>query len=249
MSNILQIHKYAYFVINDSDDLGTMENCLAPYGGIEAMEDVLIDYALDKRRISDLILRCPEGSVIYTPCLARVCKSLKELYNVTQLANKRSIEVIFCDKPSMSFSSRSTTGKINLAALQWAIDLDFDIRSENNKAAASKRIDEIDRKGHFTTSSGLLRTQWGGGKGRDLSAMHLASSKARTETAILWKENSLAVKFALRKQAEGWSVTQITNELGKLYDEAPDIYCTPTGKKPLKGTVSKWLKEANGKQT
>lgn len=84
----------------------------------------------------------------------------------------------------------------------------------------------------------------------DMSAANEASCRAKTDTAIRWRETSRAVKFARRKKAEGWGVLQITEELGKLFDEndgssTVNPYATPTGCKPQKGTVSKWLREMN----
>lgn len=249
MSNISQSHKYAYFVVNDSDDLEALQNSLAPYGGVEAMDDVIVDYAMDKRRAAELIRTCGERSIIYTPYLARLGKSLKELYSIVKYANERNVEIVFCDKPTYTFSNKYPSGDIYMSMLQWAMGLDFEIRSEYNKASTAKRKGEIERVGYFTTNSGKVRTNWGSEKGRDMSAAHLASSMARIDAAVAWKENSMAVKFALRKYAEGWGVTQIADELGKLFDDAPDIYCTSTGCKPTKGTVSKWLKEAKERQS
>ena len=249
MSNIPQPHKYAYFVVNDSDDLEALQECLISYGGVEAMYDVVVDYAPDKRRIVELIRACGERSIIYTPYLARLGKSLKELYGIVQFANEKNIDIVFCDKPNVTFNPNNTNGQINFAALKWAMELDCDIRSEYNKASTAKRKDEIERIGYFTTNNGEVRKSWGNKKGYDMSAARLASSKSKVEAAEKWKENSKAVKLVLRKSAEGWGVTQIADELGKLYDDAPDIYCTSKGCKPTKGTVSKWLKEAKEKQS
>lgn len=249
MSNIPQSHKYAYFVVNDSDNLEALQNSLAPYGGVEAMDDVVVDYAMDKRRVVELLRTCGERSIIYTPYLSRLGKSLKELYSIVKYANERNVEIVFCDKPTYTFSNKYPSGDIYMSMLQWAMELDFEIRSEYHRASTAKRKDEIERVGYFTTNSGEVQTNWGNKKGYDMSAARLASSKSKIDIAEKWKENSKAVKFALRKHAEGWGVVQIADELGKLFDDAPDIYCTPKGAKPTKGTVSKWLKEAKGKQS
>lgn len=85
----------------------------------------------------------------------------------------------------------------------------------------------------------------------DMSAASEASCKAKQDTAILWREQSKAVMFVRRKRAEGWGVVQITEELGKLYDEfastesSTNPYATPNGCKPQKGTVSRWCREMN----
>lgn len=85
----------------------------------------------------------------------------------------------------------------------------------------------------------------------DLSSANEASCRAKQDAAISWREQSQAVKFARRKRHEGWGVMQITEELGKLFDENATAngginpYGTPTGCKPTKGTVSKWCREMN----
>lgn len=67
MSNFLRPNKYAFFVVNDFDDLEVLQNCRIPYGGVQTMEDMVIDYALDKRRILDLINCCRVHDIIIYP--------------------------------------------------------------------------------------------------------------------------------------------------------------------------------------
>lgn len=92
----------------------------------------------------------------------------------------------------------------------------------------------------------------GPGKGTDTTAMREASIISKQESAIKWREKSQAVKFVRRKRAEGCGILQITDELGKLfedyatsYPDMPNPYGTPKGCKPTKGTVSKWCREMN----
>lgn len=89
-------------------------------------------------------------------------------------------------------------------------------------------------------------------KGADLSAANEASAIARANRSIAWREQSQAVKFALRKRAEGWTLQRIVDEIGQLYDDnmpsdpgTPNPYGTPNGCKPVAGTISKWISEAN----
>lgn len=124
-----------------------------------------------------------------------------------------------------------------------------------------RALDERKKQGKWISKSGRECSKLGrpadridenGKEVYDVSAMVEAASLKRTDTMIKWREESKAVKFALRKRAEGWGVTQITEELGQLYDdnipkdsEAVNPYATPNGCKPQKGTISKWLREAN----
>lgn len=79
-----------------------------------------------------------------------------------------------------------------------------------------------------------------------------AAVQALIDNSIQWREKSEAVAFARRKRAERWTMQQIVDELGGLFDDyaqrhpdTPNIYATPNGCKPMRGTVSKWLRESN----
>lgn len=111
--------------------------------------------------------------------------------------------------------------------------------------------------GRLNTKRGLEEARkrgkrLGNAKGVDLTAAHKASAIARADRAIQWRESSQAVKFALRKRAEGWTLQRIVDEIGQLYDDNlpsdPSVknpYGTPKGLKPSCGTISCWLSGAN----
>ena len=116
-----------------------------------------------------------------------------------------------------------------------------------------KALDErkkLAQKGEtWISQSGKLCTKLGNPKGYNMAAANAASVVAKQDEMIRWRKNSQAVKFALRKQAEGLTVTQIAEELGYLYDENVhsefNPYATPKGCKPSKGSVSRWLRDSN----
>lgn len=241
--------KYAYFVINDSDDLEELQNCLAPFGGVEAMNDVIIDYALDKRRIIDLIKYCNEHDIIYTPYLARLGKSLKELYSIVSFANQRYVSFIFCDKPQISFNVNNPVGSIYIANLQWAVELTNEIRSHNIRSSLSSISEKIKHEGSYIAhSTGTRLTHFGNEKGCDMTAAIKVSVRKRKDSAIIWRKNSKAYKRALDKAMQGWTLTQIVKDISDLYDIDPNNYCTPKGCKPTQGTISRWLSEAKNKE-
>ncbi len=124
----------------------------------------------------------------------------------------------------------------------------------NTKKALDERRKQLNKSGYWISKSGRVCTHFGrpatridknGKEIYDMSEAVNASAKSRAEAKITWREQSKAVQRALRKYAEGWTITQIAADLGELFDENPDDYCTSTGCKPSKGTVSKWLREAN----
>lgn len=109
--------------------------------------------------------------------------------------------------------------------------------------------------GQINTKRGLAEARKRGvrlGREKGFVGDNSAAIMAKVNRMIQWREQSQAVKFALRKRAEGWTLQQIVDEIGQLYDDnmPADVtktnpYATPTGCKPSKGTVSKWLREAN----
>lgn len=160
--------------------------------------------------------------------------------------------LMFCDLPTTDrtvltivfaiWERQATQGRINTkVALEERKKLIAQGQSWRSKSGREcsrlgRPADRIDKNG---------KPYW------DLSAANEASCRAKQEAAILWREQSQAVKFARRKRAEGWGVVQITEELGKLFDENAtsnggiNPYGTSTGCKPTKGTVSKWCREMN----
>lgn len=131
----------------------------------------------------------------------------------------------------------------------------------NTKRALAERNKQAERNGYWISKTNNVRTKLGrpadyvdenGKEHYDVSAMVEAASQMRTNRAIAWKEQSKAVKAAIRKRAEGYTLQAIADEIGHLYDEnkpddpnVPNPYATPNGCKPSKGTISKWLRESN----
>lgn len=145
-----------------------------------------------------------------------------------------------------------------LTMMALAASMERSSFAERRQYGIKAAISEIKEKGERTSRiSGKKQTRWGNEKGsaeakRIMAIARKAAAQKKADEAIMWREGSKAVKFALRKYAEGWSLTQITKELGQLYDDnipadsdSKNPYGTPTGCKPSKGTVSKWLREAN----
>lgn len=246
--------KYAYFVVNDYDDLEELQQCLSPFGGVEAMKDVIIDYALDKRRITDLIKRCNKNDIIYTPYLARLGKSLKELYQIVKLSNEYGVELIFFDKLAFSFNENNFSGQINLASLQWAVELQEQIKSENSKAGLSRKQDDISRTGNSRNKRGANILRLGrpadgldehGKPYWDLSAANEASCIAKQEAAIRWREQSAAYKMVREWNAMGKNRNEMLAELQKLYEHAPEKFGTVKGQCVTRSVLDRWCREMN----
>lgn len=170
-------------------------------------------------------------------------RNVKQALNVLDEMGEGNIH--FCDLPTTDrtvltivfavWERQATMGQIN---------------TKRGLEEARKRGVRLGRPADFIDKNGKEHY--------DLSAANEASARARADRRMLWIEQSSAVKFARRKRAENWRISDIVDELGMLFDDEqakidalpdekkyPNPYATPTGCKPQKGTVSMWLRESN----
>ncbi len=208
------------------------------------------------RKFQQLLNRCKPGDTIYAASTDRLGRSFTDMIRLMNDAKERGIIIVAC-KQNIRLDSDDIGTKILLTVT--AI-IDEDERKRIKHRTANKKAwqrEQINKYGYFIIENGPNAgercTYIGNPKWDDMTeaqrsatiAAREASIVAKQDAAILWRESSKAYKRAIRKRAEGWNVTQITADLAELYDENPEAYGTPTGCKPTKGTVSKWLREAS----
>ena len=75
----------------------------------------------------------------------------------------------------------------------------------------------------------------------DNSVAVAASAKARTDARLEWVFESVVGKYIQQRWQQGWSFTEIWNDLQRLYAISPDVYCSRTGGSVSKGTLSKMI--------
>lgn len=216
----------------------------------------------EDRAFNSLLKKCKSGDIIYAASTDRIGRDFFDMMKLMKEAAKDGIEIIAC-KQNLSIARDDVATRI-IVAITAIMDEDEKKRIQHrtaNKKAWQR--EQIEKHGYFIIENGPNAGERcnyvGSPKFDDMSeaqrsailAAREASAAARTDAAISWRDSSQAVKFVRRKKAEGWGVVQITEELGKLYDEfsstdsGANPYATPTGCKPSKGTVSKWCREMN----
>lgn len=216
----------------------------------------------EDRKFQQLLNKCKPGDYIYAASTDRLGRNFIDMMRLMEDAKKRGVIIVAC-KQNLSLDDDNSMAKIVLAVT--AI-MDEDERKRIKHRTANKKAwqrEQIAKQGYFIIENGPNAGEKcyyvGSPKKENMSDAQLAaitkaaegSCRARQDAAILWREQSMAISFVRRKKAEGWGVVQITEELGKLYDEfsavggAKNPYATPTGCKPTKGTVSKWCREMN----
>ena len=75
----------------------------------------------------------------------------------------------------------------------------------------------------------------------DTSVAVAASAKARTDARLEWIFESVVGKYVQQRWQQGWSFTEIWNDLQRLYEISPDVYCSRTGGRVSRGTLSKMI--------
>ena len=262
---------YSYFRVSTLDqDFDQQQNCVNGYlASIRIDPDKEIAQTVvekisgtvnhNERKLSVLLRKCKSGDTIYFSELSRLGRNMVDLNNIVNECCERGIILIQC-KDGMKIENESIGGKALLFALSLAAEIEvnnirqrtnmgLDVRKKRQARGerwisnTGRECDRLGRPADGVDKNG--KPYW------DVSAMVDAASAARQEAAILWREQSKAVILVRRKKAEGWTLTQITDELGKLYDEfaatdgSANPYATPNGCKPSKGTVSKWCRDMN----
>lgn len=75
----------------------------------------------------------------------------------------------------------------------------------------------------------------------DTSVAVAASAKVRTAARENWMKESEVGKYIQAKWMEGLTFTDILHDLERLYEISPDVYCSRTGGRVSRGTLSKML--------
>lgn len=202
-----------------------------------------------ERKLCQLLKKCASGDKLLVSELSRLGRSMNDLNNIVTECCEREIDIIQC-KDGMTVENRTIGGKALLFALSLAAEIEVENNHQRVQSGVDVAIAELKKYGkRIARSSGKVQTKWGAEKGADMTKQHEALALIRAEKAAEWYANSMAVQRARLKQAEGWRLTDIVADLCELYDAhanepGPNPYGTPTGLRPIKGTVSLWLKRA-----
>ena len=225
---------------------------------VQFIEEKITTYTSFRQRAIYSILRdAKEGDIIYACQVDRFGRTVDDIIQLVDYADAKGVE-LQAIKDSLRVTRKTTIGKLVLTMMATAAEMERDNFAERRRYGIKAARAEIKEKGYrIARISGKEQIRWGNAKGtnetkRIMAIAREASAAAKQETAILWREQSQAVRFAQRKRMEGWGIQQIADELGHLFDEniptdpeKKNPYATPNGCKPSKGTVSKWCREMN----
>ncbi len=229
-----------------------------PQSGIdsELVEKITGTVEHTERKFAHLFAKCERGDTIYFSELSRIGRSMSDLNNIVHQACERGIILMQC-KDGMRIEDETIGGKALLFALSLAAEIEVANLHQRTQSGVDVARAEIEANGCRMTKAGTKQTHWGNERGSDESKRIMAIAReasilSKQNAAIKWRGKSDAVAFAQRKRAEGLTLQQIVDELGHMFDDyaqrhpgEPNIYATPSGCKPMRGTISKWLRESN----
>jgi len=209
------------------------------------------------RKFAKLLAKLQNGDTLFFSELSRIGRNMTDLHNIVNNCCKKGIKLIQC-KDGQLIENESIGGKAILFALSLAAEIEVNNIHQRTQMAINARKKILAESGSFISKAGNICTRFGRPKitkeerKAGIRGDNSAAVQALIDKAIDWRAKSSSVLFAKRKRAEGWTLQQIVGELGCMFDDyvqthpgEPNIYATPTGCKPSKGTVSKWLRETN----
>jgi len=205
-----------------------------------------------ERQIYPILKKASEGDIVYVCQLDRLGRTMVDILELVDYAVKKGVLLLTIDN-GYQLENKTAMGKMYLGMVSAMAEAERELRAERCQAGLDAAKEELKNNGfRIARCSGRMQTHFGNEKGCNMSAAQDASAFARTNRAINWQAKSDAVALAKRKRAEGWTLQQIVDEIGCMFDDyakthpdEPNIYATPTGCKPMRGTISKWLRESN----
>jgi len=227
------------------------------WDGVKIVSEKITSHTqFTQRAIYPILKKAKEGDVIYACQLDRLGRTVSDVLNLIEMADEKGVTIITINDGS-SISKKTPTGRMVLTVLAAVAQMERDLRDERCQSGVDAALDDLRTKGERTTKRGTKQYHWGNEKGTDktkaiMAKAREASALSKQNSTIEWREKSSSVLFARRKRAEGWTMQKIVDELGHMFDDyakthpdEPNIYATPTGCKPMRGTISKWLRESN----
>jgi hypothetical protein len=77
----------------------------------------------------------------------------------------------------------------------------------------------------------------------DTSAASQASARLSTDRRLDWIANAPLPKYCRARWEQGWTFGEILEDAGRMFDVAPEVYCTRNGAKLGKGQLSRWISQ------
>lgn len=227
------------------------------WDGVEVVSEKITSRTLfTQRALFPILRKAQDGDIVYVCQLDRLGRSMVDILELVDFAVKKGVILLTIDN-GYQLENKTAMGKLYLGMVSAMAEAEREIRAERCQSGVDSATDELKERGSRMTKRGTIQTHWGNKKGADetkriMAIAREAAAQARADAVIAWREQSMAYRYACREFAAGKTTSVITCEIGVLFDDfaalhpnEPNPYATPKGCKPMAGTVSKWLREAN----
>lgn len=236
-----------YRCSTEGQDFIQQQKCVSDYlmrSGIVA-DDIVTEkvsgtVSHKERKLSELLSSCVAGDVVFVSELSRLGRCMADLFAIVTEATNKGVKLVQCKDGSI-IEAESIGGKALLFALSLAAEIEVANIRQRTQMAIDARKEMIAKKGGFRSKSGRWCKKLGRERGCDLSVQIQASAKSRTDSAIQWARESTAGKYIYSRFQQGWRFEEIYEDLQKMYEIAPEVYCSRTGKAIGKATLSRVL--------
>lgn len=240
-------HKVYYRCSTEGQDFLQQQKCVTDYlNRIGVTIDEVITEKVSgtvshkDRKLADLLKHGKQGDVIYVSELSRLGRCMNDLFAIVSNATEKGVVLVQC-KDGSKIEAESIGGKALLFALSLAAEIEVANIRQRTQMALDARKEMIEKNGGFLTKSGRWCTKFGNPTG-DVSAMAKASAKISQDAKLNWILSAPLPKYCRARWEQGWSYNEIMEDVAKMFEVSPDIYCTRNGSKLNKGTLSRWVK-------
>lgn len=227
---------------------------------VEFVEEKITSHTNFKQRaIYKVLKNAQPGDIVYACQLDRFGRSVQDVLDLVDFAMAQGVELVTLD--GHTIENKTPMGRMILTMLAAFAEMERTLRAERCLSGMEAAKAEIATHGRRTARcSGREQTRFGNEKGtnetkRIMAIARESSIAKRMDSAIAWREQSIAVEYVRTERMKGRGIVEITASLGELYDmhekkrdassDKPNPYATPNGCKPQKGTVSRWCREMN----
>jgi len=211
-----------------------------------------------QRKLRQLVEKCNDGDTIFVSELSRLGRDQADIFSLVDYATKKKGLNLFICKDNIMLENKTQGGKMMLFFYSMQAESERINTCERNLARSAWEREQIAKHGGYMSKKGKWVTKQGRPKiskeerEAGVCGDNSAAVRALIDGSIDWCNKSEAVAIARRKRAEGWTMQQIVDELGAMFDDyakrhpdKPNIYATRNGCKPMRGTISKWLRASN----
>lgn len=176
---------------------------------------------------------CRENNHVLVVAKFDRCRNVQEALEILDHVGERNL--VFCDLP--------TTDRFVLTIMFAVAEKQAAMGKINTKLALAERKKQIEENGGFFSKSGKWTTHLGREKGVELPEAHRAAGKAMMDKAAEWRNKSALYSWVRRQLGKRRSRKDIVAEARELYNDNPELYCTPGGTPLSEAILCKWVRE------